>query len=82
MSGAEPGIGRAIADRLSRDRAHLAVNHRTSVEDAAALVESMGQPPASRSIRAAMMKSLRESPPTEWVESRTTSRPHLTSSSG
>src|SRR6266511_2843443 len=43
---------------------------------------SSGQPPASRSIRAAMMKSLRESPRTEWVVRRTTRRPQATSSSG
>ena len=36
VTGAERGIGRAIADRLSRDRAHLVVIHRTSVEDGVA----------------------------------------------
>src|SRR5437870_4580376 len=60
------------------------LHHRSSflLARIAFLVESIGQPPANRSIRAAMMKSLRESPPTEWVVSRTTSRPQPTSRSG
>jgi hypothetical protein len=84
LSDAVPRLQRFRRDRRpseQRDRSDNSVIN-TDPPIGASTVDSIGQPVVSRSIRAAMMKSLRESPPTEWVDRRTTSRPQPTSSSG